>query len=702
MSDINTVYAYFDTYNYTGELATQSYALPFAEFVFIPRINTTDPIFSTKRLVWNFGDGTTTEAVTARHAYAEPGSYRVSYTLYTGDGQGYINTFYRNVDVYDFVPDGISIQYTDTYNFELSTGEIGGPIYITNSIANRHLNSISANKTIQAFCSGSNSNYFDLELSKQSYGHLYPFSSFYLYETGLNQLTNFVEISSFNTITTPIYCKLSANTIVTTDSQDVDAYFCGLTGYQDVYFKSDIPSDRLNLLFGYNAGEFVTHANTSTVGMSARVVENTSYDRLSITANGVSSEGITSELFPLGKNKFGDVKIGFVVKVKDINNFTNKRGPLIALSSISVGIRLSNGDDIDNYTTTAANFGNLETLSSGGFFKGYIIVNLNDPIITTTLNNTYYTPYAFKDVVLTVSGLFNGNFLEGTSNSFNLYTKNYYNVTKVGEDIDMTQQFKDIAMQPLFLDNKILFDDFLGSIVGNISSNIGESLGKRTYEKIQNFVSNNSTVDYAGIQSLVSLIKQTGDDSIQFSNTNYLFPSEIGRLVDLLSINFKRLQGAANTFNKDFRTFGYQGREMYGKNIGDEVPVNYTVIAGEDLLAFEKYSGKFTYLNTYLPLCASNISLTGYNYNLNTYNNTWGWGLVMPAGTTYNDISNYYLFYKYIPTIDGTITNNIINYDDVTNTLSNTMSSYTEWSQPDGIISNILTNQLYTGLDLFN
>jgi hypothetical protein len=702
MSDINTVYAYFDTYNYTGELSTQSYALPFAEFVFIPRLNTTDPIFSTKRLIWNFGDGTTTEAITARHAYAEPGSYRVSYTLYTGDGQGYINTFYRNVDVYDFIPDSINIQYTDTYNFELSTGEIGGPIYITNSIANRHLNSISANKTIQAFCSGSNINYFDLGLDKQSYGHLYPFSSFYLFETGLNQLTNFIEISSFNTITTPIYCKLSANTIVTTDSQDVAAYFCGLTGYQDVYFKSDIPNDELNLLFGYNADEFVTYSNTSTVGMSARVIENTSYDRLSITANGITSEGTTSELYPIGKNKFGDVKIGFVVRIKDINNFTNKSGPLIALSGISVGIRLPNGDDINNYTTTSANFGSLETLSSGGFFKGYIIVNLNDPIIYTSLSGTYNAPYAFKDVVITVSGLFNGNSLEGTSTPFNLYTKNYYNVTKVGEDIDMTQQFKDVAMQPLFLDNKILFDDFLGSIVGNISSNIGESLGKRTYEKIQNFVSNNSTLDYAGIQSLVSLIKQTGDDSIQFSNTNYLFPSEIGRLVDLLSINFKRLQGSANTFNKDFRTFGYQGREIYGKNIGEEVSVNYTVTAGEDLLAFEKYSGKFTYLNTYLPLCASNISLTGHNYALNTYNNTWGWGLVIPAGTTYNDISNYYLFYNYIPTIDGTITNNIINYNDITNTLSNTVSSYTEWSQPDGIISNILTNQLYTGLDLFN
>jgi hypothetical protein len=467
--------------------------------------------------------------------------------------------------------------------------------------------------------------------------------------------------------------------------------------------------------------------------MSAIVVENSNYDRLSITANGITSEGVTSELFPIGKNKFSNTKIGFVVKVKDISNFTNKTGPIVSLNDITVGLRLRDGDSIDDYITTSANFGNLETLTSGAFFKGYIVANLSGSSIVTTLNRTYHAPYAFKDVVLTVRGSFNGNYLEGISNTFDLYTKNYYNVAKIGEDIDMTQQFKDIAMQPLFLDNKILFDDFLGSIVGNISSNVGATLGKRTYEKIQNFVSNNSTLDYAGIQSLASLIKQTGNDSVQFNDTNYLFPSEIGRLVDLLSINFRRLRGSANTFNKDFRTYGYQDREIYGKNIGEEVPIGHTVVAGNDLIAFEKYSGKFTYLNTYLPLCASNITLArtydvlteqSYNiltetgveflletytpvddvitYDLNSYNSTWGWGLVLPEGATYQDIGNYYIFYKYIPTIDGTIMNNIINYNDVTNTLSNTVSSYVEWSQPDGIISNILTNQLYTGLDLFN
>jgi len=80
MSDINTVYSYFDTYNYTGTLAASSYALPFTPFSFRPRLNlqststgtgiipVSQNTLSRKRIVWDFGDGTTVEAVTATHA----------------------------------------------------------------------------------------------------------------------------------------------------------------------------------------------------------------------------------------------------------------------------------------------------------------------------------------------------------------------------------------------------------------------------------------------------------------------------------------------------------------------------------------------------------------------------------------------------------------------------------------------------------
>ena len=90
----------------------------------------------------------------------------------------------------------------------------------------------------------------------------------------------------------------------------------------------------------------------------------------------------------------------------------------------------------------------------------------------------------------------------------------------------MTQQFKDIAFQPLFLDSPVLFDDFLGSMVGNLSSKVGDTLGKRTYEKIQNFTDNTNAIDYANIQSVAGMLQSTGNTNIQFSKSNYLYPSE--------------------------------------------------------------------------------------------------------------------------------------------------------------------------------
>jgi len=75
---INTTYSYFYTYNYTGNLALSSYALPFAEFVFVPRLQGIDDVFSSKRIVWDYGDGTISESVTGRHAYLLPGEYKVT------------------------------------------------------------------------------------------------------------------------------------------------------------------------------------------------------------------------------------------------------------------------------------------------------------------------------------------------------------------------------------------------------------------------------------------------------------------------------------------------------------------------------------------------------------------------------------------------------------------------------------------------
>ena len=807
MSDINTVFTYFETKNHTGSISTSSYALPFCYFSFIPRLETTtitpplttiigtvdvlnetgifindydivirsfttneagiytisatptdylpgielydsennlvttdssypnptmvtslsaasnysvwvysdntplnfdlkaagpksisvpvvsefenaSPVsdsyrFSNRRIVWDYGDGTSSEAMTGRHSYSQPGRYKVTCYLYDRMGESYYDIFTQNVDVLDYLQNFITLSASSSLGYTLTAGKITDPILVTRSTSWQYYgDDIKKPLSIVSFISGSrSSDYFNLD---KHYSHLPPSHSTYLLISGSSNETEFVEVSSFTIDGTPIYTKLSSGQVVETDKNDSDGVFSGTTGSTLIYTKDDFTSSGINVFFGYEPNTLKPISNTSTVGFKASVVENTDLHKLSITSNGMDGEGFTTSSFNIGKNKFSNSKIGFVIKVKDSQDFTIRDLPLIQ----NVNIVLTDG--VVNYPATFySNFGSLSSLDKGGFFRGYVIPEI--PSIT-------------ENLFLSANCIVNSVFLTGISDTFNIYPSGgYYNVAKRGEDIDFKEQFKSIAFQPLFLDKKILFDDFLGSIFGDINS-AQPCIGKTTYEKIKNFVDNNTIIDYSNLDQLVATLELLNENNTSLKTPNAITPGEIVRLLDLLSINHSKLFGTKNQFNQNFKSFGYLNNEIYGSNLGEEVSIYYTVTAGMDIVAFEKFSGNYKLLITYLPLCASTVTVSaGNTYNLIDYNDTWGWGLVLPNdeyGYGVN-LSNYYLFYKHIPTINGTIADGVINFNDVNNTLSYTNSSYQAWSGEDGIISNILTYQIYKGLNLF-
>jgi len=805
MSDINTVFTYFETKNHTGNISTSSYSLPFCFFSFIPKLETTSitppltaviadidvlntvffidayeigtysfttnesgtytvsatptsyipymelydtesnligdssypdltiiaslsatstytvyvyndyesqtfnlkasgpkfinvPIvkefenassisdasrLSNRRIVWDYGDGTSSEAMTGRHSYSQPGRYKVTCYLYDRMGESYYDIFTQNVDVLDYLQNFITLSASSSLGYTLTAGKITDPILVTRSTSWQYYgDDIKKPLSIVSFISGSrSSDYFNLD---KHYSHLPPSHSTYLLISGSSNETEFVEVSSFTIDGTPIYTKLSSGQVVETDKNDSDSVFSGTTGSTLIYTKDDFTSSGINVFFGYEPNTLKPISNTSTVGFKASVVENTDLHKLSITSNGMDGEGFTTSSFNIGKNKFSNSKIGFVIKVKDSQDFTIRDLPLIQ----NVNIVLTDG--VVNYPATFySNFGSLSSLDKGGFFRGYVIPEI--PSIT-------------ENLFLSANCIVNSVFLTGISDTFNIYPSGgYYNVAKRGEDIDFKEQFKSIAFQPLFLDKKILFDDFLGSIFGDINS-AQPCIGKTTYEKIKNFVDNNTIIDYSNLDQLVATLELLNENNTSLKTPNAITPGEIVRLLDLLSINHSKLFGTKNQFNQNFKSFGYLNNEIYGSNLGEEVSIYYTVTAGMDIVAFEKFSGNYKLLNTYLPLCASTVTVSaGNTYNLIDYNDTWGWGLVLPNdeyGYGVN-LSKYYLFYKHIPTINSTIADGVINFNDVNNTLSYTNSSYQAWSGEDGIISNILTYQIYKGLNLF-
>ena len=727
--EFDLLYNFFYVRDYTGTETYESYALPFTPLTFAPNLEDgIDDFISNKRVVWDFGDGSTTlETVTAQHAYDKPGRYKVTCYLYDEDGTGYFDTFHSKVEIKDFIEDKLIIDSpTDIVH---NTGEIINPITI-----DRYNSFRVGTPTIVAYASGAtDTDFFSNGYDKETYGHLKPSSSFVQIISG-----DVIETLDTNVITTvdkEIYIKLDANNqIVYTDKNDEDAFYAGLTGTDEVYFRSDFTGN-YNLLFGFEQGSIFENTNTTTYGANASINESNTYANLTITSNGIDSEGSDGNvIFDIGKTKFAGTKTSFVVKVKDDYNNTQKNMPLLSTTNASLDLYLTDGTNSYDIEVTS-NFQELSTLDKGGFYKGYFTSNTN-----TTLENVYLSAHSV------IADSFRP-FHEGVSNTFTIYPSSFYTVSKQNEQIDFKDTFKEIAIQPLFSDAKVLMSDFLGSIFGDLSAT-QDSVGKATYEKIQNFFDNNSTIDESNIDQLDALLQLLDLPELN----KYSLPPKLSRLMDLLSISKSKLFGRRNRDNTHYQSYGYRFNDCYGENLGDALSAGSKIIVGENIVAHEKYSGEFITLNTNLPLSASitptiqtttgfiyvttsgellsaesveldsgtqiiqeqlpNCDIITENglqilidalsshstfYSLSDYSSTWGWPLLSGGG---RDIMDIYNFYYQRETI-GDISDSIIDWTDPNTTISYTMTSYEDWSKNNGTMSNIFAQSLYEGLELF-
>ncbi len=675
--EFDLLYNFFYVRDYTGTETYESYALPFTPLTFAPNLEDGIADFvSNKRVVWDFGDGSSTvETVTAQHAYDKPGRYKVTCYLYDGEGKGYYDTFHSKVDIKDFVEDKLVISSNGA--IEHNTGEIIDPITVE-----RYNSFRVGTPTIVAHASGAvDTDFFSNGYADETYGHLKPSSSFVQILTS-NSIAETLDTNVVTTIDKEIYIKLDTNNqIVYTDKNDTDAFYAGLTGTNEVYFRSDF-TGTYNLLFGFEQGSLLDNTNSTTYGASATISESNTYADLTITSNGIDSEGtggnVISSIFDIGKTKFAGSKIAFVVKVKDDYFNTQKNMPLLSTTNASLDLSLTDGTTSYDIEVTS-NFQELSTLDKGGFYKGYFTTGNQ-----TTLENVYLSAHSV------IADSFRP-FHEGVSNTFTIYPSSFYTVSKQGEQIDFKDAFKEIAIQPLFSDAKVLMSDFIGSVFGDLSAT-QDSVGKATYEKIQNFFDNNSTIDESNIDQLDSLLQLLDLPELN----KYSLPPKLSRLMDLLSISRSKLFGRRNRNNTHYQSYGYVDNDCYGENLGDALSAHSLITPGNSIVALEKYSGEFVTLNTNLPLSASTPPSTSV-YSLSDYNSTWGWPLLSGGS---RDILDIYNFYHQTETV-GDINDSIIDWTDPNTTISYTMTSYEDWSKDDGTMSNIFAQSLYEGLDLF-
>ena len=105
--------------------------------------------------------------------------------------------------------------------------------------------------------------------------------------------------------------------------------------------------------------------------------------------------------------------------------------------------------------------------------------------------------------------------------------------------------------------------------------------------------------------------------------------------------------------------------------------MTYVVSAGTDIVAYEKFSGLYTKLNTYQPLCSVELrdgSTNQYAFSgigsESPQGSAWGWPLTLPVIYDIGTVNDNYNFYPYSSVYEGTVVGGIIDFTNPLTTLS--------------------------------
>lgn len=695
MSNINTTYALFEVQDYKNESVLSSYNLDITPLTFKADLPSTDFYSDINKLeaLFDFGDGTVGTGLTATHTYTQPGEYKVRMVVNDCENNSLLASYSTDISIYDYIENTFTVDIEDDI-LPLSAGEFSKPITITNK-APFYQDSSNIFYTVSGLTIP---NYF--ELTPYKFNHLQKYYSFYE-KSYIENLSAFEynEIPFISVSGSNVYVKLSGNAIVDAKSTDVDSVFVGTSGRESYYFSSDqlasgiainLFKDRNKIfskdssleysLNNYNNNLSISlTANVGTTSLSANL------SSLTINDNGLTEEGDDeAQIFDISPVQFKKAPIPFFIKPTSISNYTVKG--LTLNGSITGRLYDSNNQEVNTsyYSITSLN-SSISGIDTDYWFYG---------------NLTYDDGLSgFDSFTLGVSAEFTNSAetfqLTGRSVSFSIYPKDYYYFAKTNEDIDYTEVFKSLRFQEILLDKDILFDDLLGSIFGNLSSN-SSSLGKKLNEKIFNFVNNRTNIDTCDLNSLISISNLLDETANVYDDSLFNFPPEIVRLLSLFSTDYNQFKGTKNKFKENFSDRGITTKEKYGKNLGNEIDINsYTVTAGTDIVALEKFSNNYSLLNTYQPICAVDT----LQYKLSEFNTDWGWPLVLPTTFTSTDISKFYTFYEYTSGVEGTVYDGIINYADILNTfdISTALSSF----KGDNNIEDIaIRNSLFSSLSI--
>jgi hypothetical protein len=739
MSNIKTDFALFDVEDYKGEAKLSSYNLSITPLTFkarIPNNESRSVPLNDQKVTFDFGDGTFANNLTSAHIFEYPGQYTVRMILRDCDNNAILASYSDTITIHDYVTNTFTVDL-QTLNLNLSAGEFSTPITITS-------NTPFYQDFQDIYYSISGCQYHNFfNLSKDAYNHLKNYFSIYdkNYITAVSGW-EYVELDKISLSSTNIYARLSTNgtetVIVNGLSSSLSSVHVGASGLKEIYVKTEEQFNPLNISFfkdrnnifsnslkGYRNNNYTNNFNV-TLSTAVGATSGQVLSCVRISSNGLVSEGDEINSFKVSDVQYkglempftlspagsagpgsGSTLSGFKFTMKALSG-GNPSFVLLSGTSPALGPDISGAPVLSKYYTISSLYNTLSYIDTKFWYRG--VFTFNDQLSTTApvLTLSASVPYASGPTDYgTVSG----------HTTFTCYPKDYYGLYKHNENFDFEQTIKDLRFQEILIDKDIFFSDFIGSIFGDVSSNY-DVIGKKLYEKIFNFVSNNADIDYCDINSLINMSNMVGDDGIVFDRAQAQEPTQVKRFLNTLSVNYNKFRGGKNKFEENFDPKGTANKEIYGKNLGPEVnSLTYEITAGTDLVAYELFSNTYKRLNTYQPLSAlSGVNTGGGARNANTYMlsdfstevtnaslsgaGSWGWGLSLPNSYTIETVNTFYEFYSLSAVYDDTILSGLIDYENGLTTVN--FNEPLSALQGEGNIFDIMIrNSLFSSLSLF-
>lgn len=211
------------------------YALPFEVFKFEPDFTTTGSTISDKKVVWNFGDNTLSNSLTAYHSYTYPGTYPITLTVFQSNGDGTQSSVLSTIKVANYINDTITIT-TDGEPIQVS-GQDNIKYYLTRY--NSWQTSLSGkNNVLLLSVSGNRSRY----TSSEEY---YSDKNIHFYSTArfaIDTDLGLTVVDQVSTTSVTIYATPNGDSIDLSLSAATGSYVAGTSGFAYFYYIEDFSS----------------------------------------------------------------------------------------------------------------------------------------------------------------------------------------------------------------------------------------------------------------------------------------------------------------------------------------------------------------------------------------------------------------------------------------------------------------------------